>query len=223
VAKKSQVGKNTVSGKELTALIERIERLKSQKKEIGDMIAAVKAEATAKGFSAARINEILKIREMPPHDRQEAEQELQMYLHALGMDTEAPLFRAVGAMNVDLAVKEQVIEAFKLLVPTDGEVVVTVGGSKVRLWRDSKGECHAADVVDKPQPATTGFPDGSVPPQAQREIPDVEPAGALELGKVAYDENEPITANPFPYGDKRRPKWDEGWRKASGSDGMGED
>ena len=28
-------------------------------------------------------------------------------------------------------------------------------------------------------------------------------------------------SNPFPWDDKRRRKWDEGWREEDGGDGMG--
>jgi hypothetical protein len=43
------------------------------------------------------------------------------------------------------------------------------------------------------------------------------------LGGEAFAANQPIIVNPFPFGDGRRAKWDLGWRKASGTDGMGPD
>lgn len=41
------------------------------------------------------------------------------------------------------------------------------------------------------------------------------------LGAQAFKDNVAIVKNPFPFGDGRRPRWDEGWRRASGTDGMG--
>jgi uncharacterized protein (UPF0335 family) len=223
------LGRNTVSGQELSGYVERVERLRDQKKALAADEKQVFAELHAKGFSPKRVREILKIRTMKPHDRQEAEQELDIYLHAMGMAAEAPLFRAVGAMGVDLAVREQVIEAFKQLVPPNGEIIVKVGGHPVRIWREGEegGDVHAEDYREPTAAAPNGngaAAGGSpMPSRPLAEIPDVDDAGASALGKKAYVENKPITANPFPFGDKRRPRWDEAWREASGSDGMGED
>lgn len=219
------VGKNTISGQQLSSFIERVERLREEKKAIGDDEKAVFAEAVASGFSAKRMRDILKLRTMKPHDRQEAEQELDMYLHALGMASEAPLFRAVGQMGVDTAIREQVIDAFKLLVPAGGEVIVKVGGMPVRLWRDEHGVAQAEDYREPPSAAggAAAAPARPLPERKHRApVPDVDLDGAGDLGTAAYGANEPITGNPFPFGDKRRPRWDEAWREASGSDGMGE-
>jgi hypothetical protein len=49
----------------------------------------------------------------------------------------------------------------------------------------------------------------------------VDGYGAELLGREAFKADEPIIKNPFPFGDERRPRWDEGWRKESGTDGMG--
>jgi uncharacterized protein (UPF0335 family) len=218
-------GRNTVSGQELTAFVDRIERIREEKKALGDDEKQVFAELKAKGFTPKRVREVLKIRTMKPHDRQEAETELDMYLHAIGMAAEPPLFRAVGAMGVDLAVREQVIDAFKLLVPPNGEIIVKVGGEPVRLWREGEGDVHAEDYKE-PAPITPTAARGdseAAPSRPRANVPDVDETGAAELARKAYEENQPITANPFPFGDKRRPRWDEAWREASGSDGMGED
>lgn len=216
------LGKNTADGKVLRGYIEEIERIRAEKKELADDEKAIFASANAAGYSGKRLREVLKIRTMKPADRQEAEAQLQMYLHAIGMDQEAPLYRQVGLMAVDKAAKSEVIEAFKLLVPTHGEIVVSMGGAKVRLWRDKDGEAHAEDVVDepkdKPLPLTGG---GKKKPK--REVPECDEGGAFALGKLAAVNNEPVIANPFPFGDPRRAKWDEGWRAGAGSDGMGPD
>lgn len=216
------VGRNTVSGQELSAFVERVERIREQKKALAADEKQVFAEVQAKGFSAKRVRDVLKIRTMKPHDREGAEQELDIYLHAMGMAAEAPLFRAVGAMGTDVAVREQVIEAFKQLVPPNGEIIIKVGGSPVRIWRDD-GEVHAEDYKDPVAAAPGPATGATMPPRPSADVPDVDDAGAGALGRKAYTDNKPITANPFPFGDKRRPRWDEAWREASGSDGMGED
>ena len=41
------------------------------------------------------------------------------------------------------------------------------------------------------------------------------------MGRQARRDDEPIMSNPFPWDDKRRRKWDEGWREEDGGDGMG--
>lgn len=215
------IGSNTISGQQLRSFIERIERIRTAKKELADEESAVFAELKAVGFTPKRVREVLKIRTMKPGDLDEAQQELDMYLHACGMAREAPLFRAVGMMNVDLAAREQVIDAFKQLVPQNGEIIVKVGKQPVRLWRDDKGVAHAEDYVEAPAPVSTPRP--APAPRPPRDVPDVDESGAYELGEQAFHDNEPITSNPFPFGDKRRPQFDAGWRHASGSDGMGPD
>lgn len=213
------IGRNTVSGQQLQAFVERIERLREQKKQIGEDEKLVFAELKATGFSPARVRDVLKRRAAKPADIEEAQAQLDMYLHALGMATETPLFRAVGNMSVDLAARDEVIAAFKLLVPTEGEIIVKIGAQPVRLWRDKDGEAHAEDVIERPREAPR--PASAVPERPRREVPDVDVAGAKELGRAAYRENQPITSNPFPWDDKRRGEFDAGWREASGTDGMG--
>ena len=61
------------------------------------------------------------------------------------------------------------------------------------------------------------------PPPSSEPVPDVDAEGAEELGRRAYIANQPITSNPFPWDDPRRPRFDAGWRAESGSDGMGDD
>jgi uncharacterized protein (UPF0335 family) len=214
---RSSIGRNTISGQQLVAYIERIERIREQKKQLGDDEKAIMADASAAGFNTKRIRELLKIRTQKQSDREEAQSELDMYLHAAGMATEAPLFRAVGMMDVDIAARDQVIEAFSLLVPAKGEVIIKPGGQAVRLWRDDKGEVQVEDFKEIEPPAPKAAPT----PKPTRPVPDVDAAGAFDLGKAAYHANEPITSNPFPWDDGRRERFDAGWRQASGGDGMG--
>lgn len=219
---RSSIGRNTIAGKELMEGIDQIERLRSQKKELGEREKAVFADMKARGFNPKRIREVLKRREMKPLDLQEAQQELDMYLHACGMDSEAPLFRAVGLMGVDTAVREQVIAAFEQLVPNNGEIIVKVGGKPVRIARDKKGVVTVEDYCEPAAPAAGASPAAAAATPG-RAVPECSEAEAFAMGEAAFGNNEPVTANPFPWDDPRRERFDAGWRKASGSDGMGPD
>lgn len=213
------IGRNTISGRNLMAIIERIERIRDQKKQLAEDEKLVFAEAGATGFDNKTIRNVLRRRAAKPADVEEAESMLDLYLHAIGMATETPLFRSVGNMSVDLAARDEVIEAFKLLVPTEGEIIVKIGKQPVRLYRDADGVAQAEDMIDRPKASSK--PVSAVPERTRRDVPDVDAAGAHSLGEVAYRENQPITSNPFPWDDKRRGEFDAGWRKASGTDGMG--
>ena len=75
-----------VAGEQLRLLIERIERLEEEKKGIGDDVKDVYLEGTATGFDPKMMREVIRLRKMKPHDRQEMEAILQSYLAALGME-----------------------------------------------------------------------------------------------------------------------------------------
>lgn len=217
----ASVGRNTVSGRQLMDFIERVERIREAKKQLAEDEKLVFAEMKAAGFNAPTVRTVLKRRQARPADLEEAQELLDMYLHAVGMATDAPLFRSVGMMAVDVSARDQVIDAFKQLVPTEGEIIVKIGAQPVRLWRDDKGEAQAEDYIETPKPSAREKPQQSSPERPKREVPDVDAAGARALGAQAYRENQPIISNPFPFGDKRRPEFDAGWREASGTDGMG--
>jgi|GEM_PF-473115 len=213
------VGRNTVSGQALLSFIERIERIREMKKECADDEKLVFAELKAAGFRPATVRDVLKRRAAKPADVEDAETMLDQYLHAIGMRQEPPLFRYFGLS--DSVTREQSIEALKLAVPPGGEIIVRGNGTPVRIWRDDKGGAHVEDYVEAPKPASRPEGGASTASRPPREIQDVDEAGAFELGKTAYQANQPITSNPFPWNDKRRPQFDAGWREASGSDGMG--
>lgn len=74
-----------VTADELRQLVERIEHLAAEKQDIADQIKETLAEAKGRGYSAAIIREIVKLRKMNPDDRAERESVLQLYLSALNM------------------------------------------------------------------------------------------------------------------------------------------
>ncbi|KZL20774.1 hypothetical protein PsAD2_01263 [Pseudovibrio axinellae] len=74
-----------VAADQLRALIERVERLEEEKKVIADDIKDVYAEAKGNGFDVKVIRKIVSMRKRKPHEREEEEAILDLYLHALGM------------------------------------------------------------------------------------------------------------------------------------------
>lgn len=217
------IGKNTIGGELLRGFVERVENINEQIKNLGKDKAVVMAEAKQANIIPAGVNYIVKKRKMKPSDRAEAEALEDMYLHAMGMAADNPLFRAVGLMKVDITSRESVIEAMKKFVPTNGSITIEAGGSPVRLTRDKDGNISVTEVVEKPvdQPKTSGSQKRPTAPKA--EVPDVDADGAESLGRKAFKGDVPIINNPFPFGDARRPRWDKGWRDESGTDGMGPD
>jgi uncharacterized protein (UPF0335 family) len=213
------VGKNTPSAEVLRSIIERVENIDEQKKGLTADRAAVMAEAKSHGFDTKAINRQIKRRKAKPHDLQEADTLDDLYAHALGMDNEPPLFRQINAMSKDTAAGEKLLEAFKLLVPPSGEIIVTIAGKRTRLWRDKEGEPRSEDYT--PLEPGASPQNRTAAPRPQREAPPCTADEAEALGEQAAKNNVPVIENPFPYGDERRPRWDTGWRRGSGNDGMG--
>lgn len=74
-----------VAGAELKAFVERIERLNEEIKELNDDKKDVFAEMKGRGFDAAVVKEIIKIRSKDPAELQERDAILDLYKSALGM------------------------------------------------------------------------------------------------------------------------------------------
>lgn len=213
------LGKNTIGGKRLLEIIEQSEAYDAQKKEISEANSALMAAAKAEGFDPKIINHLKKRRKMKPHDRQEIDDLFATYSHAIGMDEEPPLFRAISAMARDSVGRESLLESFKELAPPEGDIILRMGGEPVRIYRDKDGTPHVEPYVEK---ATRAAPtDRAAPQRPGRVVPDVTEQGAYEYGRQMFRDNRPVIENPFPFGDPRRAKCDEGWRRESGGDGMG--
>ena len=69
----------------MKAIVERIERLEEEKKEVADQIKEVYAEAKGNGFDAKVLRKIVSLRKKPAEEREEEEAILDLYLSALGM------------------------------------------------------------------------------------------------------------------------------------------
>ncbi len=74
-----------VAGSQLRAFVERIERLEEEKKVISDDIKDVYAEAKGNGFDVKILRTVVSLRKKQPHEREEEEAVLDLYMHALGM------------------------------------------------------------------------------------------------------------------------------------------
>lgn len=72
-----------VAGDILRSFIERIERLEEEKKGIADDIRDVYAEAKSSGFEPKIMRQVVRLRKMESHEREEQEALLDVYLHAL--------------------------------------------------------------------------------------------------------------------------------------------
>lgn len=79
------VSTTTVAAGQLRSIIERVERLEEEKKEVADQIKEVMAEAKANGFDTKTLRKVISLRKKNVEERQEEEAMLDLYLHALGM------------------------------------------------------------------------------------------------------------------------------------------
>ena len=76
---------NSVSGEELKAFIERIERLEEEKAALAGDIRDVYSEAKANGFDTKIMRKIVTLRSKDHAERKEEEAIMELYLEALGM------------------------------------------------------------------------------------------------------------------------------------------
>ncbi len=68
----------------LKQTVERIERLEVEKSEVAAQIKDVYAEAKAFGYDTKVLRQVVRMRKQDRAEREEAEQILETYLHALG-------------------------------------------------------------------------------------------------------------------------------------------
>jgi uncharacterized protein (UPF0335 family) len=74
-----------IASDRLVSLIERIEVMNAEKKEIASAISDIFAEAKGAGFDVKTMREILKLRAMDEDERQEREHYRDLYLKAMGI------------------------------------------------------------------------------------------------------------------------------------------
>lgn len=71
--------------KQLRQLVEQIERLEEEKKQLASDIRDKYLEAKAVGFDVKALRQIVRLRKKSQQERQEEESVLEVYMHALGM------------------------------------------------------------------------------------------------------------------------------------------
>lgn len=79
----------TVAADQLRSIIERIERLEEEKQSIADDVKDVYGEAKANGYDVKVLRKIIALRKMDPAERSELESIMDVYMHALGMASDA--------------------------------------------------------------------------------------------------------------------------------------
>ena len=74
-----------VTANELRQFIERVERLEAEKKDIGEQVKEVMAEAKGRGYDTKVMRKVIALRKREPDDIAEEEAVMEMYKEALGM------------------------------------------------------------------------------------------------------------------------------------------
>lgn len=74
-----------ISADQLRLLIERVERLEEEKQNIAEDIRDVYNEAKSQGYDVKVMRQIVKLRKMEAHQRQEWEAVLETYKAAIGL------------------------------------------------------------------------------------------------------------------------------------------
>ena len=81
----SNAGHNHVAAEQLRLFIERVERLEEERRGINDDIRDVYSEAKANGYDTKTMRQVVRIRRMETHARQEQDALLETYRAALGL------------------------------------------------------------------------------------------------------------------------------------------
>jgi uncharacterized protein (UPF0335 family) len=74
-----------IAADRLKSFIERIERLEEEKTAIAGDIREVYSEAKSTGFETKIMRQVVRLRKMEAHDREEQEQLLDLYKRAVGL------------------------------------------------------------------------------------------------------------------------------------------
>jgi len=83
------------AAKDLTSVIERIERLEDEKKQIASDISDIYKETKGRGYDAAALKEIVKIRREDPSKREARETMVDVYMRAINRWEDTPLGKAM--------------------------------------------------------------------------------------------------------------------------------
>ena len=81
----SDLGHNHIEAAELKLLIERVERIAEEKKELSAMQSDVYREAKSRGYDTKAMREVVRLRKMDPETRTASEDLRQAYKDALSI------------------------------------------------------------------------------------------------------------------------------------------
>ncbi len=70
---------------QLKSLVERVERLEEEKAALSNDLKEVYAEAKGQGFDTKIMRQVVRLRKMESHEREERDALLDLYMSALGM------------------------------------------------------------------------------------------------------------------------------------------
>jgi uncharacterized protein (UPF0335 family) len=79
------MAKANFAKEQLKSLVERVERLEEEKTALAGDIREVYAEAKGQGFDTKIMRQVVRLRKMESHEREENDALLDLYLSALGM------------------------------------------------------------------------------------------------------------------------------------------
>lgn len=87
-------GHNSIDGTQLQSLVDRIERLASERAELADDIKEVYAEAKSGGFDTKIMRKVIARRKRDKAELAEEEEMIEAYMRALGQLADTPLGQA---------------------------------------------------------------------------------------------------------------------------------
>jgi uncharacterized protein (UPF0335 family) len=73
----------TVHGAQLRGIVERIERLEEEKREVSEQVKEVYAEAKGNGFDPKILRKVVAMRKLTPDERAEVEAIMDLYWQAI--------------------------------------------------------------------------------------------------------------------------------------------
>jgi uncharacterized protein (UPF0335 family) len=76
-------GSDVVGGSQLRAIVERIENIEGEIKELTEAKREVYLEAKGKGFDVKILREVIRVRKQDQKERDELETLVEVYLHAI--------------------------------------------------------------------------------------------------------------------------------------------
>jgi uncharacterized protein (UPF0335 family) len=214
------VGKGTDAGRRLASFVERIERIREDRKALAADEKVVFAELRQSGFEPRVVRAVVKFRASEKAEREEFEALLATYLHALGMAEEPPLFRHFGLMTTDRLTREGALAALGAVLPEHGEIILRSGpGAAVRLRRGADGEPVIEDwheaigiaVDEEAGRASRSAPARSTEAGEGPARADTRKQ-ALSKGRAA-GRSGAAAMNPYPARSENHLAWQEGWRK----------